>query len=227
MSTIAVDTRLARSVRFYSTTVGKKAVMAVTGLIMVGFVVAHMAGNLQFFGGAEPMNHYAVLLRTVPEVLWLARAVLLLSVVLHIVAYAQLLAIKNAARPVNYVKRTPTTSTWASRTMYWSGPIIAAFIVYHILHLTLGVVHPAYQEMKPYENLVSAFHNPIVALVYIGAMLMLWPHLRHGIFSMFQSIGANHPKYSPMLRSLAVVISTVVVLGFISIPFAVLIGLKS
>src|SRR5260370_15806593 len=147
MSTIAVDTGMGRSVRFYSSTVGKKAVMAVTGLIMVGFVVAHMAGNLQFFGGAEPMNHYAALLRTVPEVLWLARAVLLLSVVLHIVAYTQLLAIKNAARPVNYVKRTPTTSTWASTTMYWSGPAIGGFFLFHILALPLSAWHLAYQEM--------------------------------------------------------------------------------
>src|SRR4051812_28984410 len=124
MSAIAVDTRLGKTLRFYSTTVGKKAVMAVTGVIGFGFLVSHLAGNLQMFLGREVMNHYAVALRAVPALLYGARTVLLLALILHITAAVQLAMLKSSARPVGYVKKEAAGSSYASRTMYWSGPIL-------------------------------------------------------------------------------------------------------
>src|SRR5690349_7021592 len=136
MSAIAVDSRLARTLRFYDTTVGKKVIMAVTGAILFGFLIAHMAGNLQVFAGPEKMNHYAVALREIPAMLWGARLVLLISVIFHITASIQLWALQRAARPVKYVKKTNADSSYASRTMMWSGPIIAFFVLYHLMHFT-------------------------------------------------------------------------------------------
>ena len=149
--------------------------MAVTGAIMFGFVLGHMLGNLQAFLGREQLNHYAVLLRTVPELLWVVRAVLLISVILHIVASLQLKKTQMDARPIGYVKRKPVGSSFASRTMIWSGIVIALFIPYHLMHFTLGVpgIHPSFQELKPYENLVAGFRVIPVALFYVVAMILL------------------------------------------------------
>src|SRR5229473_6068012 len=173
--------------------------MAVTGAIMFGFLVTHCAGNLQVFEGAEKMNDYAVLLRKFGSVLWIARLVLLVSVVLHIVAAIQLTKLNSDARPVAYVQRESVQASYASRTMMWSGPIILAFLVYHLLHLTFGTVHPDFQELHPYENVVAGFQVPVVSIAYIVAMLMLGFHLYHGLWSMFQTVGINHPRYTPIL----------------------------
>jgi succinate dehydrogenase / fumarate reductase cytochrome b subunit len=227
MSAVAVDTRLGRSLRFYQTTLGKKVVMAVTGAIMFGFVLGHMLGNLQAFLGREQLDHYAVLLRTVPELLWVVRAVLLISVILHIVASLQLKKTQMDARPIGYVKRKPVGSSIASRTMIWSGIVIALFIPYHLMHFTLGVpgIHPSFQELKPYENLVAGFRVIPVALFYVVAMILLSTHLYHGVWSMFQTLGANNASFSPKLRLFAKVFAVVVTLGFISLPIAVMAGL--
>ena len=224
MSAVAADSTLARGVRLWSSTIGKKAVMAVTGIILFGFVIGHMAGNLQFFLGREAINGYAEKLHHLGPIPLVVRLVLLAAVVLHIVAAVQLWRLQRVARPVSYMKRTPTTSTYASRTMYWSGPILAAFIIYHLLHLTVGVAHPDYEFLNAYDNMVIGFQNPLVSLFYVVAMVLLGMHLYHGVWSMFQSLGFAHPRYTPKLKLAAKLFAIVLTLGFIVIPIAILAG---
>src|SRR4051794_1919061 len=183
MSSIAVENVPGRAARFYQTTIGKKAVMAVTGVILFGFIVSHLLGNLQIYLGRETMNHYAVALRTMPALLWAARAGLLVAAILHIVASVQLTALKNSARPIGYVKKKDAHSSLASRTMMWSGPIVLAFLIFHLLHLTWGTVHPNFQELRPYDNMISGFHVIPVAVFYVIAVSFLGLHLYHGVWS--------------------------------------------
>ena len=226
MSAVAINSTLARGVFFYRTTIGKKVVMAVTGLILFGFLIGHMAGNLQFFLGREALNSYAEHLHELAGLLWTARIVLLLSVFLHILAAIQLVNLQRAARPVSYYKRTAVGSTYASRTMYWSGPIIAIFVVYHLLHMTLGVsgIHPHFEHLNAYDNVVYGFSQPLVTIAYTIAMILVGMHLYHGIWSMFQSLGLSHPRYTPKLRVFAKVFSVLLIIGFLAVPLAVLAG---
>jgi succinate dehydrogenase / fumarate reductase, cytochrome b subunit len=212
-------------VAFYRTTVGKKVVMGITGLIGVAFVLVHMAGNLQVFEGSRVFNNYSALLRTNMELLWTARIILILAVVFHVIAAYQLARISQKSRPVHYGKWKAVNSTLASRTMRWTGPILLAFIVYHLLHFTTGTLHPDFFEGDVYHNVISAFQIWWVSAIYIVAMLALSLHLYHGIWSMFQSLGVSNPKYNEGLRKLATVLTIIVVAGFISIPVAVLLGL--
>jgi succinate dehydrogenase / fumarate reductase cytochrome b subunit len=211
-----------RVARFYESTIGKKAIMAVTGLILFGFLIVHMLGNLQVFLGRDVMNHYAETLHGNPALLWTARTILLISVALHIWASIQLSIIKKDARPVSYVKRANVGSSWASRSMMLSGPIIAAFVVFHLLHLTTGTIHPQFVELHAYENLVTGFLVVPFALVYIVVMILIGFHLSHGVWSMFQSMGMSHPRYTPLIKRFASIFSWILVAGFISIPVAVL-----
>jgi succinate dehydrogenase / fumarate reductase cytochrome b subunit len=211
-----------RVARFYESTIGKKAIMAVTGLILFGFLIVHMLGNLQVFLGRDVMNHYAETLHGNPALLWTVRTILLISVALHIWASIQLSIIKKDARPVSYVKRANVGSSWASRSMMLSGPIIAAFVVFHLLHLTTGTIHPQFVELHAYENLVTGFLVVPFALVYIVVMILIGFHLSHGIWSMFQSMGMSHPRYTPLIKKFASIFSWILVAGFISIPVAVL-----
>jgi succinate dehydrogenase cytochrome b subunit len=223
MSAIASPLGLAS--RFYAAPIGKKAVMAVTGAILFGYVVAHLIGNLQIYAGPEKIDAYAAFLHSNPGLLWVARTVLLVAVILHILAAIQLTALKNAARPVGYAKLTPTDSSYASRTMMWSGPIIAAFIIYHIMHFTLGTVHPDFEELKVYHNVVAGFSVIPVSIAYIVAMIMLGFHLHHGVWSMFQSLGVNHPRWTPILKRFSAVMSILIVIGNCSIPISVMTGI--
>ncbi len=218
MSTVAVA-------RFYDSTIGKKAVMAVTGLILFGFLVLHMLGNMQVFLGREVMNHYAETLHANMELLWGARVILGISVLLHAWAAVQLSAVKSAARPVSYVKPGNVQSSWASRSMMLSGPVIALFVIGHLLHLTTGTLHPNFVELHAFENVVNAFSNPIASGLYVIAMILVGFHLNHGIWSMFQSLGFSHPRYTPMLKKFSAVFSWLLILGFISVPISVLAGL--
>ena len=199
--------------------------MAITGLILFGFLIAHMLGNLQVFLGRDVMNHYAEMLHGTPEVLWGARTVLLISVLLHIIASIQLSAVKNAARPVAYVKSGNVQSTYASRTMMLSGPVIGIFVVFHLSHLTGGAFIPNYVPLHAYDNVVNAFQNPLIAGFYVFAMILVALHLSHGIWSSFQSIGFNHPRYTPLIKKFAAVFSWILIAGFISVPVAVLTGI--
>ncbi len=212
-------------------TLGKKAVMAVTGLLLFGFVLVHMAGNLKLYLGAEAMNHYGEWLRTVgypmlPHggALWIARAVLLAAVGLHIWAATVLTLQSRAARPVAYERRETAVATYASRTMRWGGVIVLAFIVWHLLDLTVGTVNPAFVPGKPYENLVASFSNPLVAGFYALANVLLGLHLYHGLWSFFQTLGWNHPAWNGARRSFATLFALLVTLGNVSFPLAVVLG---
>lgn len=224
MSSTAIGLRENKAVRLWDSTNGKKAVMAVSGFILFLFVLGHMLGNLQVFEGPEQFNKYAVLLRTLPEGLWAVRIILLIMVILHIIAAVQLALRKRAARPIGYAKRKPIGSTYASRTMYWSGPIILAFIIYHLLDLTTGNINPNFVEGDVYHNVIASFSNPFVSAWYIFAMILLALHLRHGAWSMFQSVGLSHPRYTPVLKGAATFFATVIFLGFIAVPIGVLTG---
>ena len=201
--------------------------MAVTGCILFLFVIGHMIGNLQTFEGPEKLNAYGHFLHSVPEILWTVRVVLLASVVLHIWASVQLATRKIKARPIGYAKRENTVSSYASRTMYWSGPIVLAFVIYHLLHLTAGVIHPNGQfvEGDVYHNVVSGFQVWYVSAWYIFSMILLGFHIRHGAWSMFQSVGFNHPRHTPILKNAAAILAIVITAGFISIPLSVMLGL--
>jgi succinate dehydrogenase cytochrome b subunit len=225
MSATAGQAHLFRAARFYEATIGKKVVMAVTGVILFGFVVGHLVGNLQIFLGREKIDAYGEFLHSKPSLLWAARSVLLLTVVFHITASIQLAHLKSEARPVGYVKKASVGSTYASRTMMWSGPIILAFVIYHLLHFTLGTVHPSFHEGRVYDNMVSGFQQIPVSIAYIVAMVLLGMHLRHGVWSMFQSIGVAHPRYTRMIKIFATVVTIFIVFGNISIPVAVMAGI--
>jgi len=226
MSSIAIDSQLHKAIRFYQASIGKKAVMAATGVVLFGYLVGHLAGNMQVYLGQEQMDNYAAFLHSMPALLWGVRLLLLVCVVMHIVASIQLTRLKQEARPVGYVKKKEVGSSYASRTMMWSGPIIAAFVIYHILDLTTGAANTAqFRELHAYENLVYSFRRLPVSAFYIVAMLLLGTHLYHGLWSMFQSMGFSHPRYTPLIKRAAAWVAILLVAGFVSIPIAVLTGL--
>ena len=201
--------------------------MAISGTILFLFVIGHMLGNLQVFEGPDKLNAYGRFLHDIPEILWAVRIVLIASVVLHIWASVELALRKNAARPVAYARRENVASSYASRTMYWSGPIILAFVIYPLLHLTAGVVHPG-GEFVPadvYHNAVAGFQVWYVSAWYVFSMILLAFHIRHGAWSMFQSLGINHPRHTPMLKKAAAVFAIVIAAGYISIPVSIMLGL--
>lgn len=221
----STTTGIAPTLRFWDTTIGKKAVMAVSGAVLVGFVVFHLLGNLQIFLGPDRFNNYAHALKSLPELLWTVRIALLVSVILHIWSSVQLAVVKSEARPIDYVRTKSTASSYASRTMYMSGPILAAFIVYHLLQFTFGAGGTPFMESDPYGNVINGFRVPAVSLFYIVAMLLLCLHLRHGLSSIVQTLGLHHPRYTPRLKTLAVIAATLIFFGFVSIPVAVMTGL--
>ncbi len=226
MSSIAIDSQAHRALRFYQASIGKKAVMAVTGVVLFGYLVGHLAGNMQVYLGQEQMDNYAAFLHSMPALLWGVRVLLLVCVAMHIVASIQLARLKQEARPVGYIKKKDAGSSYASRTMMWSGPIIAAFVFYHILDLTTGAANTMqFRELHAYENLVYSFRRIPVSGFYIFAMLLLGMHLYHGLWSMFQSMGFSHPRYTPVIRRAAAWVAILLTAGFISIPIAVLTGL--
>jgi succinate dehydrogenase cytochrome b subunit len=210
--------------RFWSSTIGKKVVMAVTGIVLVGYILAHVTANLLIFVGAAAIDAYAAKLRTVPILLWGVRVLLLVSVVLHVVAATQLALGARAARPTPYHRFEPQTSSVASRTMRWGGVALLLFLVYHILHFTTGQAHPDFIHLAPYHNVTTAFRVWWVAAIYIAAMFALAMHLYHGTWSMFQTLGIEHPRVNPARRRLATAIAVLVPLGFVTVPIAVLIG---
>ncbi|SRR5712691_5679390 len=212
----------ARSLRFWNTTNGKKAVMAVSGVILAGFVAAHLLGNLQIFLGPDIFNNYARSLRQLPALLWGVRAILMVMVTLHVWSSLQLAVIKSEARPIAYVKRKPVVSTYASRTMYLSGPVLAAFVIYHLMQFTFGVGGTAYNEGDAYGNVISGFRVPAVSIFYMIAMALLCLHLRHGLWSILQTLGFHHPRYTPRVKMAAIIVAILIFLGFVSIPVAVL-----
>lgn len=209
----------------YRSTIGKKIIMAVTGLVWVGFILTHMSSNLLAFAGAESLNHYARLLRTIPELLWIARGTLIVAIVLHVIMAVQVTRASQAARPVGYSSRDPQVSTFAARTIRWGGLLILIFLVFHILHMTLGTVHPSFQHLMPYQNVVSGFSmQPFVAVIYIVMMVVLGLHLYHGSWSAVRTLGFARPSREPLKRRIALGIAVAVWLGFTAVPVGVLLG---
>jgi succinate dehydrogenase / fumarate reductase, cytochrome b subunit len=233
MSTIAISP-IHRAVRFYEAPIGKKAVMAVTGLVLFGYVIAHLLGNLQIYlPDTQQINTYAAALHnpSVAGLLWTARLVLLLCVILHITAAIQLWGQNRAARPVSYYKKVDVPTSYAARTMRWSGVIVAAFVIFHVMHLTVGAIPglPAAELSANHPdaraNVIHGFQNYGVSAFYIVAMILLCMHLYHGIWSMFQSMGIAHPRYTPGIKRGAAIIAILIAAGNISIPVAVMSGL--
>jgi succinate dehydrogenase / fumarate reductase cytochrome b subunit len=233
MSAIAANP-LDRVARFYDAPIGKKAVMAITGVILVGYVVAHLLGNLQIYSSnPEQINGYAAFLHNPNNAvaLWTARAILLLAVILHITAAVQLFFQNRAARPISYYKKDDVPASYAARTMIWSGPIVAAFVIFHILHLTAGAVlptrdvggNPITPDVR--YNVISGFQNYAVSGFYIFAMILLCMHLYHGVWSMCQSLGISHPRYTRKLKAFSAILAILIAIGNCSIPIAVMAGL--
>jgi succinate dehydrogenase / fumarate reductase cytochrome b subunit len=207
-------------------TIGKKVVMAVTGIILLAFVVGHMIGNLQIYLGPHAINEYGRFLREFLHGggIWIARAGLLVAVALHIWAAVSLTLENRAARPVGYRRHKRLESTYASRTMVWSGPILALFIAFHLADLTFGAVTPGFVEGDVYNNLIRSFSRVPASAFYILAMLALGLHLYHGAWSMLQSLGVNHPRWNRLRNRLTLALTAAVVIGNISFPVAVLAG---
>ena len=212
---------------FLDSSVGKKVLMAVTGIILFGFVTVHMLGNMTSYMGAEPMNHYAEFLQGMVhgKGIWVFRIVLLAAVLLHAWAALMLTLANNAARPVGYREKQSQAATLASRTMRYSGVILGLFIIYHILHLTTGTLHPDFIKGNAYHNFVAGFQVPLAAAFYIVAQLCLGLHLWHGVWSLTQTLGWAHPRYNTCRRTIAMVMAVVVAGVNISYPIAVYTGL--
>ncbi len=220
----------------FRSSLGKKYIMAVSGLVMFLFVIGHLAGNLQFFLGAESINRYGHFLQTNLELIWPARIFLLLMIALHIWSAIKLSAENKAARPVPYADWNPTTASYASRTMLMSGIIIFVFIVYHLLHYTLVIKNINFtgQDFAGFEDpekrhdifkmMVVGFSNLWVSLFYILGISLLCLHLSHGVSSMFQSLGWKNKVYGHCLDSGAKLIAWLIFLGYVSIPISVLLG---
>jgi succinate dehydrogenase / fumarate reductase cytochrome b subunit len=220
----------------FRSTLGKKYIMALTGLGMFGFVVAHMVGNLQVFLGPEAINRYGAFLKSLGELLWVARIALIGMVALHVWSAIGLSAANKAARPVAYGNYKPVGSSYASRTMLMSGLIIAAFIIYHLLHYTAlvkavnltGQDFSAFHDEKGrhdiYRMIVTGFKQPIVSIFYMIAIGLLCLHLSHGVSSLFQSLGLRARNYKPWIDGFAKGIAIVLLVGYCSIPIAVLLG---
>ena len=218
-----------RAASFLGSTIGKKVVMALTGIVLVGFVVGHMVGNLQLYLGPEVLNAYGHALHELLHGtgLWIARSVMLLSVGLHVWAATSLTLASRAARPVGYRKQSWTESTYASRTMRWSGPILLLFILYHLAHFTLGSAHPQFVDGDVFHNMVTGFRVGPVVFFYVVAMLALGLHLYHGVWSMLQTLGLSHPAYNVLRHGLSTLVTLAVVGGNLTFPLAVYFGFVS
>jgi succinate dehydrogenase / fumarate reductase, cytochrome b subunit len=219
-------------ITFYRSAIAKKWLMAISGIALLGFVLAHMIGNLKLFLGESHLNEYAEWLRDFGEpalprsfLLWTLRVGLILAFVVHIVAAAQLTRMNMKARPDRYKSpRDYAAANFASRTMRWTGVIVLLFIVYHLMDLSFGTSNPGFVRGDVNRNLVASLEQWPVAIVYIVANLALGFHLYHGAWSLFQSVGLNSPRLNPIRRPFAVAFAAVVTVGFISVPIAVLAG---
>jgi succinate dehydrogenase cytochrome b subunit len=232
-----IDASLARSrpisglASLWRSTIGKKYVMAITGLIWFGYLIVHLWGNLKIYAGPPFLNDYGGFLRTVGEpffgfsqLLWVARIVLIPAFVIHIWAAVQLTTRDNASRPTRYSVRKNLESTFASRTMIYGGLFILLFVIYHLLDFTFGTVNPSYEEGNIYHNVVASFHQPIVVVFYVLAMIAVGLHLWHGVWSLFQTLGWNTTRTNRLIRNFATFAAVLLTIGNISIPLAVLAG---
>ncbi|MEO8035086.1 MAG: succinate dehydrogenase cytochrome b subunit [Acidobacteriota bacterium] len=217
---------------FYRSAVGKKAVMAASGVVLFGWIFAHMVGNLKMYLGAEHYNEYARFLITMgspllpnKSALFITRALMLVAVVAHIWAATQLTLQSRGARPIAYREREAVKATYAARTMRWGGVIILLFVIYHLMHLTWGNAHPDFIEGDVYHNVVRGFQVWWASAIYIVANLALGLHLYHGLWSMFNSLGLNSDKFNAWRRNFATAFALIVTVANVSFPIAVLTGI--
>lgn len=226
-------------VKMYRSSVAKKVLMALSGVLLFGFVVGHMLGNLKAFqpwdaasGQPHPLDRYGAFLREfgypiVPEygLLWVMRLALLAALAVHVVAAYQLWRQSRSARQVKYGKHESQVFSYASRTMRWGGVIILLFVVYHLLHMTTGTVHPDFEYGSVYANLIIGFQNPLVAGFYLVAVGALSLHVYHGVWSLFTTLGVTNVRVERMRRPLAAVSAAALFVGYGSVPLAVFLGL--
>jgi succinate dehydrogenase / fumarate reductase cytochrome b subunit len=221
----------------FGSSLGRKYLMALSGAALVLFVIGHLVGNLQIFGPPDLINDYGAFLHSKPLLLWGARIGLLATIGIHIWSAITLSSDNKAARPVQYANWNPTVASYASRTMMMSGLIVAAFVVYHLLHFTVQVApinftgqnfanfRAADGHQDVYRMMITGFSNPLVSIFYIVAIGLLCLHLSHGVGAMFQSLGLKNKSWGPLLDRLATVFAVIIFIGYASIPAAVLLGL--
>jgi succinate dehydrogenase / fumarate reductase cytochrome b subunit len=217
--------------RGLSSTVGTKFLVALTGALLVAFVIGHMLGNLQIYLGPEAINSYAVFLKSKPGLLWGARLGLLAAVIIHIWGISRLSLRNQEARPESYALKRAVASSFSSRTMLLSGAVLLAFIVYHLLHFTIGATNPQQFRLidelgrhDVYSMTILGFQQPLVAISYILAMGILGLHLAHGVASIFHSMGWSRPKTAPLIELAGRLVALLLVIGNISIPISALLG---
>jgi succinate dehydrogenase / fumarate reductase cytochrome b subunit len=219
-------------VRFYRSSIGKKWVMAVSGIVLLLYVLLHMVGNLKVYLGRDEINHYGEWLRTMltpalprTVALWILRTLLITAFFAHIVAAYQLTRVNWRARPVKYQShRDYVVANFASRTMRWTGIIVGLFVIFHLLDLTWGTANPHFVRGDVYDNMRRSFDRPVVAIAYIVANIALAIHIYHGAWSMFQSLGWNNPRFNPWRRHFATAFAVVIGVGNVSFPVMVLAG---
>jgi len=217
---------------YLKSSIGRKVLMAVTGLIQLGFVSGHMIGNLQIFIGQNQLNAYAQALKDLPALTWSVRTIVLASFIIHIWNAVRLYFENRASRPIRYVINSTVQASLASRTMFWTGLGILLYVVYHLLQFTFIVTNPQYAHLTDamgrhdvYSMVVLGFQNYIISGVYIVALFLLFYHLTHAIFSMLQTLGLNKPRVQPTLKVIGYIISVAIFVGYVSIPVAVLVGI--
>jgi succinate dehydrogenase / fumarate reductase, cytochrome b subunit len=218
-----------RVTTLYRSSVGKKVLMALSGIVLVGFILLHMLGNLKVFSGEPGFNAYAGFIREVgapvlpfSAALWMVRVVLLLALIVHVWMSVELWRGSARARELRYARNKDLSFTYASRTMRWGGVVILLFLVYHILHFTTGDLHADFVPHDAYHNFVAAFQIPWIVVVYVAAQAALCLHLYHGVWSLFQTLGANHPRYNRYRRPLAATFAIGIFVGFVAPPILVL-----
>ena len=219
--------------QFWRSSIGGKVIMAITGLMLFGFVVAHLAGNLLLFSGPDAINAYAKWLHDKGALLWVARGGLLAVFVLHIVTGIRLARGNRAARPVPYARPDTVQASFASRSMVLSGITVLVFVVYHLLHFTFGVTNPEHHGLNAagaqghdvYSMVTASFRVPAIVVVYVAFQVVLFLHLSHGVQSLAQTLGINHSRYTPMIKTLSLLLALVVAGGNALLALSVLTGL--
>jgi succinate dehydrogenase / fumarate reductase cytochrome b subunit len=216
--------------RLFSDSIGRKAVMAVTGLLMVLFVISHLLGNLSIFAGPNGINAYAEKLHAMGPLLWVARVVMLAAVLTHLVISIQITMENSDANPTKYAVDRMLKATFASRTMIYSGLVLGAFIVYHLLHFTFRVTPNLVLQtdglgrFDVFAMVHDAFRGVLAAAIYVVAMISLFLHLSHGVQSTFQSLGLSNNQVRPRLETFGRGLSAVFLVGYGAIPVLILIG---
>ena len=218
---------------FWRSSIGGKVTMAITGLLLFGFVVAHLLGNLQLLAGPEAINSYAKMLHDLGPLLWVARGGLLAVFVLHVVTAIRLSRANKLARPVAYARPDTVQATWASRSMLLSGLSLLVFVVYHLLHFTFGVTNPEHYRLKleaagghdVYAMVTTSFDVPAIAIAYAAFQVVLFLHLTHGVQSLAQTLGIHHARYTPMIKTLSFLLALAIAGGNAFLALSVLTGI--